>query len=284
MKRIFFTIIFICIALIDVQGQSEWRIIPDGVFIWKKLRNTFVTSYYKHELEIESIRVMNNRSLLFRLRCPRHSLEYGSEVKVYKRGETDRYKEFATVHQEDSSFFLPGEMAQFVFDLSSLNQNGQYFYEIQLLTELKETFFVRVYLNTKEFEKPKGVETMPTLGFDYEEEQGDEDYIYSFIKDFPEFPGGNDEMKRYIRKNVSDKELWKSFKLHQDLGIGVVIDKDGSILYPEIVSGHLGELNKDIMRIINMMPKWKPGRVNGKKVKCRVYISIAPKVIDKLLP
>lgn len=273
-------------ACINVHAQSAWKKFPEVAEVaCKKLRNTFTTGLYNDELQIEQANVVNNRMLRLQLRCASHSLEYRSEVGVAQRHmETGLHEEIVIFKPEEPLYFLPDETVEIGIDLSPFNQNGEYCFIIRLHTELKETFYIRVYLNTEEFPEPRGFETMPTYGFDYEKEQEDEDYIYSFIKDFPEFPGGTDEMKRYIRKNVRNKELWKSFDKYQRLGIGVVIDKDGSILYPEIVDGHLGELNEDIMRIIRMMPKWKPGRLNGKNVKCRVYISIVPIMIDKLLP
>ena len=54
----------------------------------------------------------------------------------------------------------------------------------------------------------------------------------------------------------------------------MIIDKDGSILYPEILNSNWKELNAEAMRLVNIMPKWKPGSINGVKVKNRVLLVI----------
>ena len=57
--------IFGCLllALLNMHAQSAWRILPERIYCTKKLRNTFTTSYYNHELEVERINVENNKVL-----------------------------------------------------------------------------------------------------------------------------------------------------------------------------------------------------------------------------
>ena len=57
----------------------------------------------------------------------------------------------------------------------------------------------------------------------------------------------------------------------------MIIDKDGSILYPEILNTSHKGMNDEVMRIVSIMPKWKPATIRGKKVKYREIVTIRPK-------
>lgn len=259
-------------AGLNVYAQSAWKKVPEEAeVLCKILRNTFRTYIYNEELQIERVNVVNNRMLQIQLRCPLHSLEYRSEVGVAKRSmKNGRHEEFAIMKTEEPLFFLPDERIQLGIDLSMFNQNGEYCFLLKLHTELNETYFVRVFLNTEEFEESRNFEMMPTEGFNYEEEQADEDYVYSFIENMAEFPGGKDAMLRFIQQNIDKTNLPADLNNYINwTEVGMVIDKDGTVLYPEIIHYSHEGLNDEAMRLLKMMPRWKPGSINGKKVKCR---------------
>ena len=261
------------LAFLSMHAQSAWRIFPERLWHIKKLRNTFTTLNYNYELEVERINVEKNKFLLLQLKCPSHSLEYKSEVNVSKKNHYNKYEEYTTIKPEDSLFFFPGEDVLIRFDLSPFRKNGEYCLQFKFHTELKETFYFRVYLKTEEFEKPRGVE-MRSYYYDYEKLQEDENYVYSWLEHHTEFPGGNDGLARFIKENIRMGEVPAESYRFNNVKIGMIIDKDGSILYPEILNSNWKELNAEAMRLVNIMPKWKPGSINGVKVKNRVLLVI----------
>lgn len=285
MKRVCLTIVAMCFILIALWGQSPWRMMPEGVRISKKLRNTFVTDYYNDELEIERMNVESNRTLVLRLRCPSRSLEYRAEVEVSKRGSNHHYADYVSVRPEESLFFLPGETVRIVFDLSFIRQNGEYCFTFQLHTELNETFYVVVYLNTREYIEPKGIPLLITPYLIEQKLQEDEDFVYSWIEHYAEFPGGNEGLVRFLKENIRYENLPDTldghfFLLQNTSEVGMIIDKDGSILYPEILRGGNPQLNAEAMRLVNGMPKWKPGTIDGVKVKQRALVWIHFKKLE----
>ena len=192
------------LAFLSMHAQSAWRILPEKAEVdHKKLRNTFVSSLYNDELQIEQIKVVNNRALLLQLRCPSHSLEYRSKVSIKRIGKSILYKDFLTIKEEEPQFFLPDESVQIALDLSSFNLNGQYYFTFQLHTELNETYYVDVLLNTEEFEKPKYIEEIDYF-HDYEKLQKNENHIYAWIEDNTEFPGGNEGLARFYKGKCSN--------------------------------------------------------------------------------
>ena len=267
-------------ACINVHAQSAWKIFPkEAEVLSKKLRNTFTTTMYNDELQIEQVNVVNNRMLQLQLRCPLYGLEYRSDISVAKRNKKYRdYKEFAIMKPEESLYFLPDESIRIGVDLSMF-QNGEYCFLIKLYTAFEEIYFVRVYLNTEKFpDHGTIVEMMPTETYDYEDEQADEDYVYSFIEDHADFPGGKEALHRFIKENIKWENLPSDLRIpYEYVWVGMIIDKDGSILYPEILNTSHKGMNDEVMRIISIMPKWKPATIRGKKVKCRQIVTIRPK-------
>jgi hypothetical protein len=212
------------------------------------------------------------------MRSPTHWLEYRS-VKVKKKGRNAQYWEIATIAPKQPLYFLPAEMIQIDLELSPFDENGEYLFTFKLYTELNEIFHVEVFLNTKEFMKWK-MDTIIDHFPVYEKLQKDENYVYSWIEDYTEFPGGNDGLARFIKENIRTGEIPAESHEFSNVKIGMIIDKDGSVLYPEILSSNWKELNAEAMRLVNIMPKWKPGSINGVKVKNRVLLVICYKNLD----
>jgi protein TonB len=89
-------------------------------------------------------------------------------------------------------------------------------------------------------------------------ERQNEDSVYTWVDEMPQFPG--DSMNKFLRKNL------RSFGT---VTISFIVEKDGS-LSDIHVSGDSSELSKDIVRVFSLMPKWLPGKLNGKIVRVRI--------------
>ena len=260
-------------ACINVHAQSAWKKFPEKAKVErKKLRNTCTSFLYNDELQIEHAEVVNNRMLQLRMRCPLYSLEYRSEVKVQKRSlYNGRYVEFTTYKPEEPLFFLPDETIEVGLDLSSFNQNGEYIFTFKLHTELKEAYYVDVLLHTEEVPEPTGFELI-TRKLDYEKLREDENHVYTWIEHHTDFPGGNEGLVRFIKENIRYENLPADLKWYEYVEIGIIIEKDGSILYPDVVSSDNREWDAEALRLVNTMPQWKPGTIDGVKVRQRAYV------------
>lgn len=92
---------------------------------------------------------------------------------------------------------------------------------------------------------------------------------YSVVDEMPEYPGGLSELNKYITKDLpSPKESPISSKLY----LGLTIDEDGKVSKSEIIKGIDPEFDKEVLRRANAMPKWKPGKLNGKTVKVKMNL------------
>ena len=106
--------------------------------------------------------------------------------------------------------------------------------------------------------------------------------VYDIIDDVePEFPGGYDKLLEYISKEIQYPEFEKSipaqlFQGKNKLIVKFIVEKDGSVSQVQIdKSSYPCPLcEKEAIRIIQQMPKWKPANNNGKLERCWVRVPI----------
>lgn len=101
-----------------------------------------------------------------------------------------------------------------------------------------------------------------------------EDEIHDIVEVMPEFPGGQPALLEYLKNNIRYPEEAKETGLMGKVFVGFVVRKDGSITDVTIKRGVHASLDKEAVRVIKAMPKWKPGMNNGKAVHCRMIVPI----------
>ncbi len=102
------------------------------------------------------------------------------------------------------------------------------------------------------------------------------DRIFTFLKDMPEFPGGEGELYKYLSKNIIYPITEKKKGIEGQVIITCVIDETGAITSEEVlreVENGPG-LTQEALRVIKSMPLWKPGEFNGKRVKTQYNFPI----------
>lgn len=98
----------------------------------------------------------------------------------------------------------------------------------------------------------------------------DMDIAYEVVEEMPEYPGGMPALLDFIRDNLQhDKANTKTRVIMQ-----FIINEEGNIVKPIILRGINPELDKEALRIVGLMPRWKPGRQNGKAERVRYTLPI----------
>jgi periplasmic protein TonB len=94
--------------------------------------------------------------------------------------------------------------------------------------------------------------------------------IYEYVDEFPEYPGGLPAYQDFIKKNI---KFPPGFDGEGTLYIRITVMKDGSMHDAKIVKDPLGHnCGEEALRVVRLMPKWKPGKVNGSPVNCHYTI------------
>ena len=83
----------------------------------------------------------------------------------------------------------------------------------------------------------------------------------------PEFPGGEQAMMKFVSENVQYPEEAKEKEISGRVLVGFIVEKDGSVNEVKIVQGIGGGCDEEAVRVVKAMPKWKPGKQDGKTVR-----------------
>ena len=96
----------------------------------------------------------------------------------------------------------------------------------------------------------------------------DDDYICVEYETWPKFPGGQQEMFKYIQENLIYPKLALKKQIQGRSICQFIVEKDGSISHIQVVrSSGNKSLDRAAIRVIKTMPKWTPGRLQGKIVR-----------------
>ena len=97
---------------------------------------------------------------------------------------------------------------------------------------------------------------------------GDDDCVNVNYETWPEFPGGQQEMFKYIQENLIYPKLALKKQIQGRSICQFIVEKDGSISHIQVVrSSGNKSLDRAAIRVIKTMPKWTPGRLQGKIVR-----------------
>ena len=102
-----------------------------------------------------------------------------------------------------------------------------------------------------------------------EEEEVDEQQIFQVVEENPEFPGGMKECMKFLNNNIKYPQISQENGVQGRVIIQFGVNADGSIVDPVVVRGVDPYLDKEALRVIKLMPKWKPGKQRGKAVRVR---------------
>lgn len=91
----------------------------------------------------------------------------------------------------------------------------------------------------------------------------------TWVEQMPEFAGNFDS---YIISHIRYPESARSANITGRVIVRFVVNEDGTISDAKVIQGIGGGCDEEALRVINGMPKWKPGRQNGQAVK--VYCSV----------
>ena len=107
-----------------------------------------------------------------------------------------------------------------------------------------------------------------------EEEEVEEQQIFQVVEEMPEFPGGMGECMKFLGKNIKYPTISQENGVQGRVIVQFVVNRDGSIVDPVVVRGVDPYLDKEALRVIQMMPKWKPGKQRGKAVRVKYTVPV----------
>jgi TonB family protein len=97
---------------------------------------------------------------------------------------------------------------------------------------------------------------------------------YEEVEVKPEYPGGMGELSKFLSSNLRYPLISFENGVQGEVLVQFVVDKEGNVEEVTVFKGVDPYLDAEALRVIKMMPKWKPGKHEGKEVNVKCTIPV----------
>ena len=94
------------------------------------------------------------------------------------------------------------------------------------------------------------------------------------VEEMPSFPGGQEALMKYIAKEMKYPEEAVENQIQGAVFVTFVVERDGAISEVKTLRGLGSSLDQEAIRVVKGMPKWLPGKQNGKEVRVQYNLPI----------
>ena len=115
-------------------------------------------------------------------------------------------------------------------------------------------------------------EAAPETAVDPADTQAEAPIKFTVVQKIPEFPGGWSAFMQWLTKNLKYPQVAQNNKVQGTVVVTFIVNKDGSIANTKVSTSVDAALDAEALRVMKMMPKWKPGMDKNKV--CRTMIAI----------
>lgn len=105
-------------------------------------------------------------------------------------------------------------------------------------------------------------------------EEEEEQQVFVVVEKMPEFPGGEEAMRRYLARNIRYPLIAQENGIQGRVICQFVVNADGKIVDVQVVRGVEASLDAEAVRVIQSMPSWTPGKQGGKSVRVKYTLPI----------
>lgn len=125
-----------------------------------------------------------------------------------------------------------------------------------------------------------------------------EDHIFDIVEQVPSFPeveftrtinfekdltekyklSGTEALKKWLSQNLQYPPIAMENGHHGTVLCSFVVERDGAISNARVARGVDPSLDKEALRLVKAMPKWIPGKQNGRPVRVRITLPISFKL------
>ncbi|MBR1388137.1 MAG: energy transducer TonB [Prevotella sp.] len=98
--------------------------------------------------------------------------------------------------------------------------------------------------------------------------------VFEVVEQMPEFPGGMPALFEFLSANMKYPKDAEQQKVEGQVIVTFVVETDGSVTEATVVKKVFPSLDVEAVRMAMVMPKWTPGRQNGKVVRVKYALPI----------
>ena len=135
--------------------------------------------------------------------------------------------------------------------------------------EIKEELIIDT-----EVTKDMIIDVAPVVSTVAKEEEEEETQVFFIVEDMPEFPGGEAALRQFIANEIKYPVIAQENGIQGRVYVTFVVNTDGSIADAKIARGVDPSLDKEALRVVSTLPRWKPGMQRGKAVRVSYTVPI----------
>ncbi|MBR4390018.1 MAG: TonB family protein [Prevotella sp.] len=179
--------------------------------------------------------------------------------------------------EEDRELYL-GDMclmrAGAYFDLGYVDGDNDYHSLAAVPTVQLQTFLNKETKNMLKAEIPErqAVPCTPQPWF------SDTTQVYVVAEEMPSFRDTSEDIYRYLRANIRYPWFDLTLGIEGRVVVQFIVEADGSVSSPSVVHSVSPGLDREAVRLIMSMPRWKPARQQGQPVRCVQSLPIGFKI------
>ena len=113
------------------------------------------------------------------------------------------------------------------------------------------------------------------------EEPAPEEEIFRVVESMPEFPGGEPGRFKFLQENIKYPRLAIEAGISGKVYLTFVVERDGSITDVQLLRGIGSECDEEALRVVKMMPHWKPGLQRGHPVRVQFIMDVKFTLAEK---
>ena len=102
----------------------------------------------------------------------------------------------------------------------------------------------------------------------------DAEVVFDVVEQMPEFPGGPQALFTWLSQNIKYPAIAEENGVQGVVTVRYAVERDGSITDVKVMTSVNPALDKEAVRVVKSMPRWKPGKQNGKTVKVRSTVPV----------
>ena len=104
------------------------------------------------------------------------------------------------------------------------------------------------------------------------------DEVFMVAEQMPEFPGGMKELLKFLQNNLKYPENAMKNNVQGRVIVQFVVEKDGTLTEFKVARSVDPDLDAEALRVLQIMPKWKPGMQRGKIVRVKFTVPVSFKL------
>jgi TonB family protein len=109
---------------------------------------------------------------------------------------------------------------------------------------------------------------------DGEKAKKEEKNAFIEVEEMPQYIGGQEDMMKFISENLRYPKQAATDNVQGKVFVSFVVSSNGKVENVKIARGVDSMLDAEAMRVISLMPDWKPGKQGGKAVDVALTVPI----------